>query len=386
MDRRRLVGREAQIRVHKLDVRGVDAAVVVDVGPRVVPRVAGRGAARRVEQGEVASVDLSVAIGVAGREQAQRVRAAAGAADAQRLQPRGIDAEEGVGVAVGVALNDRGGAVDLRQRRAQPRSRRRRDAHAEQERAALRQRDLAITHGERIEVGAAGRHRSGDVVIQIAQRGAEVGGHGAHRRAVAIGDGLAARRRAEQREPMWCRVRVGVALAAARIQVARGDQVALTVIGVGEAASFGVGDAGEAPRRILGEHDRRSARADDAAVADGEPHAVGIGDGGHAVGHCQLVARSAGVGQRVLRTLAGERPRVVGRAVVQRIEAAGGALQQHGRRLELPRDAGVGHPVRREVCEPGSAHLLGREGEADALAVGRADVHPRAVAQRPVDA
>src|SRR5262249_35181284 len=88
---------------------------------------------------------------------------------------------------------------------------------------------------------------------------------------------------------------------------------------------------------------------------------------------------------RVLRRLAGERRRVVWRAVVQRIEAAAGALQLHRHRFELPGDTGVGHPVRQEVRETTSAYLLRCEGEAGAVAIRRRDVQARTVAQRGVD-
>ncbi len=345
-DDRCLIRREAEVGENEMAVRRVDDAVAVDVGDR-----------RHVEP-----VDACVAVHVAGSTEREDVRAGAG--DAQRVDSGHGDAEDRE---AGVR-DERLHAVE---RRGKRRARRTMDVDGKQERAALRESDLALADGERVEIRRPGSEVAVDRVREIVERSSEVSRDRARRDCVAVVDRQTGALAGDERQQV---VHVRVPLRRPSREVARSDEVAERVVGVVEHATVGSDDACQPPGSIARERDRFVPRPDDAAVADEKRHTGRGRDRGDAVGDVERPARAGGVGERVLR-------RVVRAAVGEHVELPSRALERHGQRLELPYDARIGHPGRQEIREAVARDLLWGEREGRASAVGRVDDHTGSGAQ-----
>jgi hypothetical protein len=121
--------------------------------------------------------------------------------------------------------------------------------------------------------------------------------------------------------------RIAVTHRLGRLQVAPRLQVAAGIITIGEGAPIRRDHLDDRPLAVQGEANGFVAGTGDAAVADGELHAIAVDDAGDAELGGDFVSRTVERDQRVLSAFAGQRCRVVGRAGLEIVEATGPALQ-----------------------------------------------------------
>ena len=373
--RGRLVGHIAQVGIQQLRVAGIDDAVEVEIGRRVV----GTGACRSHQVG-IAAVDTLVAIGIASNEDAHRVATGTGARQLQQLQAGMLKPEQRKGLVALHAGQQRAQTGNLRQRGCQIAGGGG-DHHAEQHRAAGAGVDLALAHREGEALGGTGGQGAGAGGADIGQRGAQVTAERlAHRGAAAVADGGAARGGRDQAQA--AQAVVGITRRLRGAQVAHRDQAALRVIVIGEDIAVGQHHGADAPTLARYEAQQVAVAGRNTRVGDHQAHTVGVLDAGHALRHHDLVAGAVGGHQRVLGALGQQRAGVVGPAAIQAVEAPACAHQLGVDRFQLPGHAGIGHPLWAIEAHPRLGHFLWREAEAGAFAAGQREEQARALQQR----